>query len=142
MTFSSINIISDICLIVKSVSASIEFYEGLLDFKIRRRAEGFVDFYANGIILAAWERDHISAHTDVILKNIPRGSYGQIIAVQLKTPEDVDKQVSSLSSKGVPFFGNTKNYPWNARCAYFSDPDSTVWELYAWLDGGPSTDFQ
>ncbi len=21
--------------------------------------------------------------------------------------------------------------------AYFTDPDDTLWELYAWLDGGP-----
>jgi len=124
-------------LIVKSVPASIAFYEGLLGFKVRRRAEGFVDFHANGIILAAWEREHIAAHTNVKLKEVPFGSYGQIIAVQLKNPSEVDMQVSALSSKGVPFFGIPKNYPWNARCAYFSDPDSTMWELYAWLDGGP-----
>ncbi len=29
------------------------------------------------------------------------------------------------------------DYPWNARCAYFTDPDDTLWELYAWLEGGP-----
>jgi hypothetical protein len=44
---------------------------------------------------------------------------------------------AELSGKGVPFYGPPENYAWNARCAYFTDPDDTLWELYAWLDGGP-----
>lgn len=44
---------------------------------------------------------------------------------------------AELTAKGVPFYGPPENYVWNARCAYFTDPDDTLWELYAWLDGGP-----
>ena len=33
------------------------------------------------------------------------------------------------------------DYPWNARCAYFTDPDDNVWEIYAWYPDGPKHDF-
>ena len=40
------------------------------------------------------------------------------------------------SRKGVAFVRPPADYPWNARCVYFSGPDGEVWELYAWLAGG------
>ncbi|TIW05258.1 MAG: VOC family protein, partial [Mesorhizobium sp.] len=44
---------------------------------------------------------------------------------------------AELSDKGVPFVGPPGDYVWNARCAYFHDPDGTLWELYAWTGAGP-----
>ena len=56
---------------------------------------------------------------------------------EIRIPKDLDPLHAELTAKGVPFYGPPENYVWNARCAYFTDPDDTLWELYAWLDGGP-----
>lgn len=55
----------------------------------------------------------------------------------LDAPGEIDRLYTELTAKGVPFQGPPEDYVWNARCAYFTDPDDTLWELYAWLDGGP-----
>jgi hypothetical protein len=59
------------------------------------------------------------------------------IAVECAEPAEVDQFYDELSRQGVPFVGPPRDHVWNARCAYFTDPDGTVWELYAWLEGGP-----
>ena len=35
------------------------------------------------------------------------------------------------------FAGPPQDYMWNARCIYFTDPDDTLWEVYAWIGDGP-----
>ncbi|TIU61415.1 MAG: VOC family protein, partial [Mesorhizobium sp.] len=105
--------------------------------RLRRRAEGFADFHGEGVTLAAWELDHINRYTGVSKLRSPSHAHKVCVAVQLDTPADIDRLHGELSAKGVPFYGPPENYVWNARCAYFTDPDDTLWELYAWLDGGP-----
>ena len=91
----------------------------------------------SSITLAAWELDHINLHTGVSKQASPRGAHKVCVAVQLDTPAEIDRLYGELVAKGVPFYAPPGDYAWNARCAYFTDPDDTLWELYAWLDGGP-----
>jgi catechol 2,3-dioxygenase-like lactoylglutathione lyase family enzyme len=137
MSLGQTNAITDICLLVEDVERTVDFYTTKLGFKLRRRAEGFADFKGTGITLAAWEHDHISAHTGVSNLRSPKGAHKACVAVQLDSPAEVDRLHGELSGKGVPFQEPPRNYLWNARCAYFTDPDDTLWELYAWLEGGP-----
>jgi catechol 2,3-dioxygenase-like lactoylglutathione lyase family enzyme len=137
MSLGQTRAITDICLLVENVERTVEFYTTKLGFKLRRRAEGFADFHSNGITLAAWEHDHISAHTGVSNARSPKGAHKACVAVELDSPDDVDRLYSELSGKGVPFQAPPRDYIWNARCVYFSDPDDTLWELYSWLEGGP-----
>ncbi|MBN9068050.1 MAG: VOC family protein [Rhizobiales bacterium] len=129
--------ISDVCLLVEDIERTVDFYTGKLGFRLRRRAEGFADFHNDGITLAAWELDHISRHTGVSGRRAPPGAHKVCVAVELETSAEIDRIYDDLSAKGVRFCGAPANYAWNARCAYFTDPDDTLWELYAWLDGGP-----
>jgi uncharacterized protein len=129
--------ISDICILVEDVERTVAFYTEKLGFKLRRRAEGFADFAGAGLTLAAWELDHIHAHTGVSNARSSRGAHKACIAVECAEPAEVDQFYEELSRQGVPFVGPPRNHVWNARCAYFTDPDGTVWELYAWLEGGP-----
>ncbi|MEK1852739.1 MAG: VOC family protein [Phyllobacterium sp.] len=129
--------IKDVCLLVEDIERTVDFYVNKLGFKMRRRAEGFADFHNGGVILAAWELGHINAHTGVSSRVSPRGAHKVCIAVELGSPEEVDGYYKSLTANGVPFYGEPANHVWNARCAYFTDPDDTLWELYAWLKGGP-----
>jgi catechol 2,3-dioxygenase-like lactoylglutathione lyase family enzyme len=136
MSFASTTRITDICLLVEDVAATVDFYAGKLGFSLRRRAEGFADFQSNGITLAAWEIDHIHTHTGVSDLKAPKLAHKACVAVELETPALVDMHYGDLVAKGVSFYAPPADYVWNARCAYFYDPDGTLWELYAWLEGG------
>lgn len=136
MSLAALKHVTDICILVDDIERTVAFYTQKLDLKLRRRAEGFADFEMPGVILAAWEIGHISAHTGV--PNRPeREGHKTCIAVELPEPAEVDRLYSELTAKDVPFQAPPADYMWNARCAYFYDPDGTVWELYAWLAGGP-----
>jgi uncharacterized protein len=129
--------ISDVCLLVEDIERTVDFYVNRLGFRLRRRAEGFADFHSQGITLAAWQLDHISRHCGVSNARAPARAHKVCVAVELEAPAEVDRIHAELSAKGVTFYRTPDNYVWNARCAYFTDPDDTLWELYAWLDGGP-----
>ena len=136
MSLAALKAVTDICVLVEDIERTVTFYTEKLDMKLRRRAEGFADFEMQGVTLAAWEIGHISRHAGV--PNHPtRIGHKTCIAVELPAPAEVDRLHGELSDRGVPFQSAPADYEWNARCAYFYDPDGTVWELYAWLEGGP-----
>jgi catechol 2,3-dioxygenase-like lactoylglutathione lyase family enzyme len=136
MTLAALKRITDICLLVDNIENTVAFYTEKLGLTLRRRAEGFADFEMEGLTLAAWEIGHISHHTGV--PDRPgRAGHKVCIAIELPSPAALDLLHQELIAKGVAFQAPPANQIWNARCAYFYDPDGTVWELYAWLDGGP-----
>jgi len=59
-----------------------------------------------------------------------------VIAVKLTNAAALDAAYAELSAKGIAFIRPPADYPWNARCVYFTGPDGELWELYAWLAGG------
>lgn len=128
--------ITDICILVDNIETTVDFYTQKLGFQLRRRAEGFADFHAPGVILAAWELDHINAHTKVVPNTRARGVNKACIAVELDSPADIDALYTELLKKGVKFLAPPADYAWTARCVYFHDPDQTLWELYAWDSDG------
>lgn len=129
--------ISDICLLVEDIERTIDFYVHKLGFRLRRKAEGFADFHNDGITLAAWELDHINAHVGVSNRRAPAGAHKACVAMELEDAADVDRLYAELKERGVNFYSAPKDYVWNARCVYFTDPDDTLWELYAWIGAGP-----
>lgn len=137
MEFAQRHAISDVCILVEDVERSIRFYADRLGFKLKHRAEGFADFSGAGLTLALWEIDHISRHTGVRATRGP-GAHKVCVAVKLPTPGDVDECYAELTGKGVVFYSPPADYPWNARCCYFSGPDDELWELYGWNEGGPA----
>lgn len=129
--------ITDICLLVEDIERTVDFYVNKLDFRLRRKAEGFADFYNDGITLAAWELDHINRHCGVSRQRAPAGAHKACVAMELESAAEVDRLHAELSARGVKFYRPPADYVWNARCAYFTDPDDTLWELYAWIGAGP-----
>jgi uncharacterized protein len=134
--FAQRHAISDVCVLCGDVERSVAFYRDRLGFKLRHRAEGFADFSGAGLTLALWEIDHISRYTGIAATRGP-GAHKACIAVKLGSPAEVDACYDELTAKGVVFEAPPADYVWNARCCYFSGPDEELWELYAWLDGGP-----
>ena len=141
MPLGKVHAITDVCILVEDVERTVRFYTEKLGFALRRRAEGFADFAGAGITLAAWEIEHIHAHTGVSGRRAPPGTHKACIAVELETRAVLDMLYDELRQRGVPFQAPPGDYPWNARCAYFTDPDDTLWELYAWGEGGPAGDY-
>lgn len=137
MRFAQRHAITDICFLVESAERSIDFYTNMLGFKLRRRAEGFADFSGAGLTLAVWEAGHMSRTTGVPNKPSPAGVRKAIAAVEVSPPSAVDEIYAELNAAGVAVQAPPADYPWNARCIYFTDPDENVWEVYAWLKGGP-----
>ena len=138
--FAQANPITDICFFVADVEKAVAFYVDRLGFKLRRRAEGFADFTGAGTTLALWQLDHVASHTGISSARAQPGAHKACAAMQLPSPAAVDDAYRELSAAGVPFQDAPGDYPWNARCCYFRDLDDNVWELYAWLDGGPVGD--
>ena len=124
--------ITDVCLLVEDIDRTIDFYTKL-GFTLRRHAEGFADFHGLGVTLAAWELDHIHQHTGVSNQRAPQKANKVCLAVELKSNEELDELYQELVTRGVVFVDVPKKYPaWQAYCAYFHDPDDTLWELYYW----------
>jgi len=141
MSLGDVMKITDICLLVEDIDRTVNFYVNILGFKLRRRAEGFADFHSEHVTLAAWQIDHIHAHCGVSNIRAPDGAHKACVAVRLETPAEIDTAYQTLTAKGVSFVSAPQDYVWNARCAYFTDPDDNVWEIYAWRAGGPKHDF-
>lgn len=136
MRFAQRHAISDVCLLVDNVERAIDFYVDKLGFKLRRRAEGFADFSGAGLTLAVWEAAHMSRTTGVPNRPAPPGVRKVMTAIEVSPPLRIDEIYAELSASGVVVQPPT-NFPWNARALYFSDPDDNLWEVYAWLEGGP-----
>lgn len=137
MPLGHVHPITDVCVLVEDIERAVEFYTEKLGFKLRRRAEGFADFAGAGLTLAAWEIDHIHAYTGVSNRRSPAGAHKACIALQLESPAVLNDVYNKLTERGVEFQAPPKSYVWNAYAAYFTDPDDTLWELYAWEEGGP-----
>ncbi|HEV8390157.1 MAG TPA: VOC family protein [Dongiaceae bacterium] len=135
--FAQLYPITDLCFLVADVERAIAFYVGKLGFRLRRRAQGFADFKGAGLTLALWEIGHISEHTGVSALRAGQRVHKACAAVEVASPAAVDLLYRALGETGVAFEGPPADYPWNARCCYFADPDDNLWEIYAWLGGGP-----
>ncbi|MEH2488599.1 VOC family protein [Bradyrhizobium sp. AZCC 2230] len=134
MEFAQRHAITDTCILVRDLEASIAFYRDKLGFALQHRAPGFADFTGAGHTLALWERTHIAANTGVPVDL--DASAGLLIAVRLPDAASLDAVYAELCVKDVAFIRPPANYPWNARCVYFAGPDGELWELYTWLAGG------
>ena len=58
-----------------------------------------------------------------------------MVAVRVETADAVDALHDELARKGVHIVQAPTTHKWNARTAYFSDPDGNLWEIYSWVDG-------
>ena len=127
--------ITDFCFLVEDIERSVRFYQEKLGFSLRTRAEGFADFTTHHVALALWELKHIAAHVGISDKVSGPGVHKAVAAIELATPAEIDAVYAELQARGVVFVAPPKDYPWEARCIYFTDPDNNLWEIYAWTTG-------
>src|ERR1700730_9304447 len=101
MDFAQRHAISDTCILVCDLEASIAFYRDRLGFKLLHRAPGFADFTGAGHTLALWERAHIAGHTGAPLDL--HAPAGLAIAIKLPDVASLDDAYEELAAKGVAF---------------------------------------
>lgn len=128
--------ITDVCLVTRDLDAAVEFYTTKLGYRMAHKSPGFVDFVRSGSTLAVWEASAIRRTTGVPAEEGEPGGHGVMIAILQPSPEAVDAEYERLRSAGVEFYSEPRDYPWNARCAYFAGPCGEFWELFAWYEGG------
>lgn len=127
---------TDVCLVAHDIEKSASFYTEKLGFKLRSRMPGFADFEGPGVILALWEGPHLEENTGVPGHD-PRGKGRSVmLACELESPAAVDRTYEEYRARGVEFYSEPKDFPWNARCAYFDGPNGEFWEFFAWYEGG------
>lgn len=128
--------ITDFCFLVEDIERSVAFYRDKFGFRLRTKAPGFADFTTKNVALALWEIDHIAATVGISNKRSGPGVHKAVGAIEVATGAEVDALYEELRGRGVDTFTSPpKEYPWRARCVYFTDPDEHLWEIYSWLDG-------
>ncbi|WP_284947594.1 VOC family protein [Acidisoma cladoniae] len=131
MDFAQLHVISDICLLVEDLDRSIAFYTDKLGFTVLRRAEGFAAFNSQGVSLVVWQASHVPDVPRPITHSMSRTDHRACVSIRLPSVADVDRWYENLVGREVSFQRLPANYPWGARCCYFTDPDNILWELYA-----------
>ncbi|MCB8883276.1 VOC family protein [Acidisoma cellulosilytica] len=132
MDFSQLQSISDICLLVQNLDRSIVFYTEKLGFTVTRRTEGFAAFNSQSINLVVWESTHVPDEPRTpSLPPTTREEHRACLSVKLHSGAAVDALYEGLAARGIPFKRPPADYPWGARCCYFSDPDNYLWEIYS-----------
>ncbi len=131
LPFGQRHAITDICVLVKDVTRSIDFYVGKLGFLLNRHEESFAEFTGAGLRLAVWELAHIARHTGISAATA-EGPHKACIAVRLSGRAEVDAAYAELTAAGVRFVRPPATHAWDTYSCYFSGPDDELWELYAW----------
>ena len=99
LSFAQRHAITDVCVLVRDVEASVTFYRDKLGFSLKHRATGFADFYGAGVTLALWESAHIGQHAGVA---VTQDHYGHLAASDMaKVVSKIDGVVSAASQMPV-----------------------------------------
>lgn len=128
--------ITDVCLVTRDLDAAVEFYTTRLGYTLDSRMPGFADFTGPGVVLAVWDATAIREATGVPTQMEEPSGRGVMLAVELDSPEAIDRAHEELTAKGIACYGPPADYPWNARCLYFPGPCGEFWEYFAWHTGG------
>ncbi|MCB8874216.1 VOC family protein [Acidisoma silvae] len=137
MDFSQLQSISDICLLVQDLDRSVVFYTEKLGFTVTRRTEGFAAFNSRSVSLVVWQTNHVPDEPRApSLTPALREEHKACLSVKLPSAAEVDALYAGLSERGIPFTRPPADYPWGARCCYFTDPDHYMWEIYSDIPAG------
>lgn len=127
--------LNDICLYVPDLEEAVKFYTEKMDFKIKRRQPGYVEFDFQGTSLTLWQVDGVY----LALKKEHLGGMGHhfMLAVKVVASQEVDEIYEELTRRGVECISLPTTYPWGARAVYFKDLIGNIWEIFAWeeIDG-------
>lgn len=126
------NRINLICLGVRDMARSLEFYKNI-GFKTHEEAANPpVVFFSNcGTKLELFPIERLAA--DICAENPPAiasGSFGGItLAINVKSREEVDAFMELAARHGASIAKEPQEVFWGGYSGYFTDPDGYYWEV-------------
>lgn len=112
-----------VCLLVKDLKTSTNFYKDILGLELNSQDDGFADFKMAGTSLAIFQKDKA---VSMLPGDYMNSGGGAVLAFQV---DDVEKTCDDLKAKGVNVVEGPKTTPWGQTVAYFLDPDGNIWEV-------------
>lgn len=122
--------ITNVGLLVQNVQSAVEFYRSTFNLTTKQDSPEFVEFNSKGSTLFLWQWSHLEQFLGT--KAMAQVKHPFMAAIFCDTPQKVDEAYHDLCKKGVNFIAQPTDWPWNARAAYFVDPEGYLWELYSW----------
>ncbi len=134
------NKITCICLGVRSMEKSIQFYRDGLGFQTEEKGNSpaVIFFNTPGTKFELYPLDLLAE--DISKENPPKignGFGGITLAYNVEHKEDVEKVIELARSAGAKIVKEPQDVFWGGYHAYFADPDGYYWEV-AW---GPDFKF-
>lgn len=126
------NRINIICLGVKDMGKSIQFYRDGLDFKTEEKDKDpkVMFFNTSGTKLELFPLDSLAQDID---ENSPPqktgGFSGITLAYNTKSKEEVHEVIERARKAGATIEKEPQDVFWGGYHAYFSDPDGYFWEV-------------
>jgi len=121
--------INDFCLFVEDFQGALNFYKNVLGFEVKREQPGYIEFRFYDTSITIWNLEGVY---QAIPKEYLSKGHRFMVAILLPDLQDVDDLYIELTSKGVNFITPPETFPWEARAAYFTDPEGNIWEIFAW----------
>ncbi len=128
------NKITCICLGVRSMEKSIEFYRDKLGFQTEEKDNNppVIFFNTPGTKFELFPLELLAE--DISKDNPPKianGFGGVTLAYNVERKEDVEKIIELARSAGAKIVKEPQDVFWGGYHAYFADPDGYYWEV-AW----------
>ena len=124
--------INDFCLFVEDYQGTVAFYRDKLGFEFKREQPGYMEFVFQGTSITLWDLKGV--YRAIPPEYLAKG-HRFMVAIRVPNLQDVDDLYAELSAKGVKFITPPETFPWEARAAYFTDPEGNIWEIFAWPGG-------
>src|SRR5262249_27072910 len=122
--------ISIICLGVKDLERSLQFYRDGLGLPTTRSAQdGIIFFQTNGTCLELYPYDQLAKDVSQDF-NVPRSKFtGITLAHNVRTKDEVDQVLQRAKDAGATIEKQAQTTEWGGYSGYFSDPDGYLWEV-------------
>jgi predicted enzyme related to lactoylglutathione lyase len=116
---------SGVCLVTTDVPRLVAYYRMVLQIE-PDGDDVHASFVMEGGDLAIFSVEGMEEMAPGSMSGAGAGNC--VIAFQVS---DCDAEHARLVALGVPVVKPPATYPWGARCAWFSDPDGNIVDLYA-----------
>lgn len=123
--------ITNVGLLVPDVQKVVSFYKNVFNLSMKQDFPEFVEFESDGPTLFLWQWSHLEEFLGK--ETMKKVTHPFMAAIYFDSSNKVDEAYKYLLSKGVDFLTEPKDWPWNARAAYFVDPGGYIWEIYTWI---------
>ena len=122
--------ISLICLGVKDLERSLQFYkEGLGLPTTRSTKDGIIFFQTNGVGFELFPYAELAKDISEDF-DVPRSKFSGItMAHNVRTKQEVDQILERAQTAGAKIEKPAHSTEWGGYSGYFSDPDGYIWEV-------------